>query len=59
MGESQIFRGKKHLILEDWYKDYSGGIETDKVRFIALQFKHTGLAECVGIFDDYKAQMRA
>ena len=51
IGESQIFRGKKYLILEDEYQDAD---LKDKVRFVALQFRYTGLAACVGIYEDYK-----
>lgn len=53
VGESQIFKGKKTVLLLQEY-----GETLEKERFVALQFNSEGLAELVGIFDEPYEQMK-
>ena len=50
LGESQIFKGKKFLLLEEDY----GEDARQEVRYVALQFEPTGKARCVGIYESYE-----
>jgi hypothetical protein len=46
IGESQIYKGVKTVLLEQAYGD-----TVELVRLVALQFDKTGLASVVGMFD--------
>ena len=52
IGESQLYQGKKTVLLEDEY-----GENNEKVRHIALRFTKRGQAILVGIFEDFKVQI--
>ena len=54
IGESQLYQGKKTVLLEDEY-----GENNEKVRHIALRFTKRGQASLVGIFEDFKLQIDA
>ena len=49
VGESQIYKGKKTVLLEQ--KD--GEESEKKTRYIALQFDSFGIGKLVGIYNDY------
>lgn len=52
VGESQITKGVKIVLLQQYY-----GENEEKSRLVALEFNKHGLAEVVGIFDEYKEKM--
>lgn len=52
VGESQIYRGKKTVLLEQEYGDNG-----EKSKFVSLSFDSEGLANVVGIYDEFKHQM--
>ena len=54
IGESQLYQGKKTVLLEDEY-----GENNEKMRHIALRFTKRGAATLVGVFDDYEKQLKS
>lgn len=52
IGESQLYQGKKTVLLEDEY-----GENNDKVKHIALRFTRHGKAILVGVYEDFKQQI--
>ena len=53
IGESQILRGKKTVLMEQEY-----GETLDKTRIVALQFNSVGEGIEIGIFDEFKEQIK-
>ena len=53
VGESQIYKGRKTVLLEQRYGE---GLRL--LRYVTLQFAADGVAELVGIFDQPKAQLK-
>ena len=52
IGESQLYMGKKTVLLEDEF-----GENNEYIRHIALRFSRRGEARLVGVFDDFKKQI--
>ena len=49
IGESQVFNGKKTILLEQKYGD-----KDEKSRHITMQFSERGKAILFGVFNDFK-----
>lgn len=54
IGESQISKGKKIVLLEQKY-----GVEAEKEVVVALQFNSLGKAQVIATFDEFKEEMMA
>ena len=52
IAESQLYLGKKTVLLEDEYGEHN-----ENMRHIGLQFNKHGYAQLVGIFEDYRKQI--
>ena len=53
VGESEIYRGRKTVLLEQKY-----GTGLKLLRYVCLQFSSNGLAEVTGIFNNPKNQIK-
>lgn len=53
VGESQIYNGRKTVLLEQKYGD-----SAKQIRYVALLFQQNGIGQLVGIFDKPKVQMK-
>ena len=53
VGESQIYKGRKTVLLEQCYGE---GLKT--LRYLCLQFYSKGMAELVGVFVQPKKRMK-
>lgn len=55
IGESQVFRGRKTVLLEDEFRDVNErGEDVEMVRHITLSFASNGIASTSGIYKDFK-----
>ena len=53
VGESQIIKGQKTVLLEQVQ-----GENFEKTRHVALKFNFNGIAEIIGVFDEFKISFK-